>query len=95
MERGAKLNKSFSQWSWSSRKQRSLLKASADSGQTRITGGAENESACDTDDNYFHNDSDEEDETMRQTLYQQNHKTLNHLLCRKHALMMQHKLLMI
>ena len=32
---------------------------------------------------------------MRQILDQQNHKTLNHLLCRKHALMMQHKLLMI
>ena len=37
MERGAKLKRSFSQWSWSSRKQRSLLKAGADHGQTRIT----------------------------------------------------------
>ena len=37
MERGAKLNRSFSQWSWSSRKRRSLLKAGADHGQTRIT----------------------------------------------------------
>ena len=36
-ERGAKLSRSISQWSWSSRKQISLLKAGADHRQTRIT----------------------------------------------------------
>ena len=31
------MNRSFSEWSWSFRKQRSLLKAGSDSGQTHIT----------------------------------------------------------
>ena len=48
-----------------------------------IDGGAENESACDTDDNDFDNDSDEDDDNET-TLDQQNCKTLKSIF--KHDL---------